>query len=175
MRMRLSMKTVVKVAFCEDSSKRWEREGLFPFLFLVSCSMGHPQPTSLCSPGLFKCHKLSPTLFQLRANTHIQTHLHTQHEKEKVGCGLLGAVPTQNKKTFSPLLPIHLACNSKMVKLTGMSPSFKNTSTIFPTNRSVVMFQHYTTKKQTPSFRTVVNLSKFNPGIYDISLSSVTV
>lgn len=132
MRMRLSMKTVVKVAFCEDSSKRWEREGLFPFLFLVSCSMGHPQPTSLCSPRLFKCHKLSPTLFQLRANTHIQTHLHIQHEKEKVVCGLLGAVPTQNKKTFSPLLPIHLACNSKMVKLTGMSPSFKIPPQYFP-------------------------------------------
>lgn len=75
---------------------------------------------------------MSQTFSNLISIESKQTHLHIQHEKEKVVCGLLGAVPTQNKKTFSPLLPIHLACNSKMVKLTGMSPSFKIPPQYFP-------------------------------------------
>lgn len=111
MRIRyICMKTVVKVVFrfwrmlCE--LKRQESEMVnfhFTWLFLVSSSMGNPQLTSLRSPGFCKCHRLSSTLCLIGAHIHTDTNKHTQtyirDMKDKwVGCGLLGAVPTQNNK-----------------------------------------------------------------------------
>lgn len=68
---------------------------------LVSCSMGHPQPTSLCSPGLHKGHLLFSYFISFK-HTDMQKHTHTHtyacNMKRRWAGGVLsGAVPTQNK------------------------------------------------------------------------------
>ena len=114
-------KTEVRVGFEEGSVRQTLRINFhFTLVRSVSRSMGHPQPTSQCSPGFCKCHQLSPVLalssahMQTNTHTHTHTHLHMRHERQVGWMWAARCCPRSNQTEdvstaeLSPSYQIHI-------------------------------------------------------------------
>lgn len=138
MRMRnLGMKTVVKVAFGFWRMQRETARERVNFHFtspcLVSCSMGHPQPTSLCSPGLYKCHQLCPTLSltSAHAQTNTPTHATWKPGGLDVGCWVLSPLKTTRRTNSYPLFLLRI---SPVIGKCLMKPHMSSSHPLSPHN-----------------------------------------